>query len=236
MSRRRILITGGTDGIGLALAHRFSERHDVMVTGRREPSDLDDVLPQDVLYAMADQREPDKAAQAIAQALLKAGWTKLDNVILNAATGYALSAMEETAAHIRETLDVNLLAAILQARTLHPWLKKAGGTLTIVGSVAHKGMPGFASYAASKAGLHGFARALREEWRGEVKVQVLHPGPTATAMHEEAGNGPGRFSRAFMKTDDVVAMLDCAIASGRARRTLDWRRLLAGGLHLGGRL
>lgn len=232
--RRRILVTGGTDGIGLALAGRLAQRHDVMVTGRREPAGIEGLLPQGVLYAVADQREPDKAATAIAQALLKAGWTKLDNAVLNAATGFAASPEEETPECIRETLDVNLLAAILQARTLHPWLKKAGGTLTFVGSVAHKGAPGFASYAASKAGLHGFARALREEWRGEVKVQVLHPGPTATAMHEKAGHDPGRL--AFMKTGNMAAMLDRTIAGGRSPRTLDWRRLLAGGARLGWRL
>ena len=45
-------------------------------------------------------------------------------------------------------------------------------------------------YAASKAGLDGFGRALAEEWRGAVTVRVLHPGPVATGMAARAGRSP----------------------------------------------
>jgi NAD(P)-dependent dehydrogenase (short-subunit alcohol dehydrogenase family) len=230
--RRRILITGGTDGIGRALTKRLASRHDLIVTGRRERSSIPD-LPENVSYVPADQRDPEKAARAIAQGLLMAGWTKLDNAVLNAATGYARTPGEETLDLIRETFDVNLAANILQARTLYSWLKKAQGTLTLVGSVAHRGAPSFASYAATKAGLDGLARALREEWRGEVNVQILHPGPTATSMHAKAGHDPGKLARWFIGEDSMAAMIERAISGGMSPRVLGWRRLIGGGAVLG---
>lgn len=236
MARRRILITGGTDGIGLKLAQRLAPRHDLIVTGRRSQSEARTLIPSSALYVQADQASPERAATEIANGLLKAGWTRLDNAVLNAGIGYARAPAEETPELIAETFDVNFVAPLLQARALRPALKKAHGTLTLVGSVAHRGAPIIPSYAASKSALNGFARALRAEWRGEIAVQVLHPGPTRTAMHEKAGHDPGRAAALFLDADDMVAMMVPAIASRRSPLTLGWLRYLSGAAWLGRRL
>lgn len=235
-ARRRIVITGGTSGIGLELVRRLSGRHDILIAGRREDADALPVLTDGVRYVHAPLTDPEAATQAIAEAILKAGWVKLDNLVLNAGTGFAVDGGIETAGQIRDTLAVNLTASALLARALFPWLDKAGGTLTFVGSVAYKGQGLFPAYAASKAGLHGLARALRAEWAGRVAVQAVHPGPTRTEMHAKAGHDPGRLRTIFVPADRMAAMLEGAIAARRSPVTLSFGRYWTGGAAWSGRL
>ena len=225
---RRIVITGGTSGIGLELVRRLAPRHAVLVAGRRTDGDALPVLPDGVRYVRAPLTDPEGATRAIAEAVLKAGWTKLDNLILNAGTGFAVEDGIETAGQVRDTLDVNLASSVLLARALFPWLEKANGTLTLVGSVAHRGQGLFPAYAASKAGLDGFVRALRAEWAGRVAAQVVHPGPARTEMHAKAGHDPGPLRAVFVPAGAMAAMLEGAIAGRRSPVTISFGRYWAG--------
>lgn len=233
---RRILITGGNSGLGLALAKKLSRRHALLLSGRKSRIEIEGTLPQGAGYVVADQNDPALSAQALVEGVHDFGWDSLDNAVLNAGIGIAPREGIDSAAAIRQTLDVNLLAAILQAQALFPLLRKSRGTLTLIGSVAHSGSATVPAYAASKAGLHGLARALRSEWKGRVPVQVLHPGPAKTGMHEKAGYDPGRMRSLFLEADDVAAMMAAAIASRRSPATLSWMRYLNGGAFTGRRL
>ncbi|WP_421853743.1 SDR family NAD(P)-dependent oxidoreductase [Oricola sp.] len=232
-TRRKILVTGATGGIGLALAERLAPRHDVIATGRRDEDKVGALLPENVIYVRADQADPEAAARDVARALLKNNWPRLDYAVLNAGIGLALPPEAETAAQVRQTLDVNLTAPLLMAHTLFPFLEKAGGQVTFIGSVARKGAPGFASYAASKAGLHDLARALRSEWAGRVRVQMLHPGPTMTDMHAKAGFDPGWFGQWFIRPGDMAGMMEAAIRSGASPLTLSFLQYVSGASVLG---
>ena len=214
---RNILITGGTTGIGLALVERLGSNHRIMTTGRTMTARLEKLveLYPDVNFVKADFTEPHKATAVLKKALKKAGWEKLDNAIFNAGTGIAVESQLEGAASIRDTLDVNLTSNIALAQMLFPLLKKSRGKLTFIGSLAYRGKAGLASYAASKAGLHGFARALREEWRGKVFVQILHLGATKTGMHEKAGLNVGIIKHFFTSARTMAAMIDKSIAGSR---------------------
>ena len=130
---------------------------------------------------------------------------------------------------LREVLDTNLFAAIALAQALLSRQEDVGGRLVVIRSAAHKGAPAFASYAAAKAGLHGFARALAEEWKGHVAVQVIHPGPTDTGMHARAGHDPGRLVRLFAGTATMARLIDRAVARGRTVETISFARFLGRG-------
>lgn len=236
MIRRKILITGATSGIGLALANRLSLRHDVMVTGSRAAEDITEIFSPNLTYVRASQTDPEKAAQTIAKALLKTGWTRLDNVVLNAGIGFATTDAIDDVERLRDTLDVNLTSTILISRAVYPWLAKTKGTLSIVGSVAHKGQSLFPAYAASKGALNGFVRSLRSEWAGKVTVQILHLGPTQTQMHEKAGHDPGWMRELFIRKEPMAKMVEYAMAAKRSPMTLSWSRFLAGGSITGRRL
>ena len=233
---RRILITGGNAGLGLALAKKLSRHHKILLSGRKPEAEVRDILPRDAGYIVAEQSDPEQSTQALLRGIAKFGWDGLDNAVLNAGIGIAPRQGIDSTEAIRQTLDVNLVAAILQAQALFPLLEKSRGTLTLIGSVVHSGSATIPAYAASKAGLHGLARALRSEWAGRVAVQVLHPGPAKTEIHDKAGYDPGRMRALFLEAGDVAAMMASAIASRRSPATLSWARYLGGGAFLGRRL
>ena len=228
MARRRILVTGATDGIGLALVRRLSPRHDVVATGRRDIGAAMRLLPENARYIRADQSQPVEAAKAVGRGLLEIGWRQLDYAVLNAGIGWAGSPQEETAKSVRETVDVNLAGTVTLAHMMFPFLRPASGQLTLIGSVARRGAPQFATYAASKAGLYGLSRALAEEWRGKVRVQLLDPGPTMTDMHEKAGLKTGWTRQWFIRPDDMAAMIEAAIRAGATPKTLSFPQYVSG--------
>lgn len=181
------LLTGATSGIGAALARRLGARGDRLVlVGRTDPRALDVPHPAGALAVQADLAAPDGVAR-IEAALDEAGITQLDRVVHSAGVGWYTDPAAATPARIRQTLRVNLEAPIALTHALLPRVETARGTLVFVSSVlADLPAPDLASYAASKAALDGFARALRVELSGRVRVVCVHPGGTATAMHEKA--------------------------------------------------
>lgn len=207
---KTILITGGHSGLGAALARHYSGSARLLLTGSRPGADIP-----------ADQREPEDAAQSISDAVKQAGG-RLDLAILNAGTGYFRAPSDENAALIRQTLDVNLAAPILIAQALLPFLEAAGGALALIGSTAKSGPAGLASYAASKAGLDGFARALAAEWQGRVDVLMLHPGPVATGMQARAGLDVKDRDRLFARPETMAALIARAISAKRRRADLSF--------------
>lgn len=219
---RAIVITGATDGLGLELARAYASRgHRVIATGRQLlTNDLDFFGTPNIAYIRADQSEPEASARAIEQAMTKFGWDKIDLAILNAATGWTGHPADEMPDQIRTQIAVNLTATVLISKALAPLLFAAQGQLVLIGSTAVKGQAQFATYAATKAGLEGFARSLREEWRTRAHVQIIHPGPTRTKMHAKAGLKTGVVRMFFMSTKRAVRAIQKSIRNKDKKRTL----------------
>jgi len=218
-------ITGASSGLGLEMVRLLAARGmPVCASGRRGPGDLPDDFPN-IPYHACDLANPTAVTKLADWAM---GQGPLRAVVLNAGAGFFRPLAQETPDAIARVLAINLDANIALAHRLCPVL--SGGRLGLIGSVAHKGAAGMPVYAASKSALDGFGRALAEEWRGTVKLRVLHPGPVATGMATRAGRIPDFADRLFLPPRQTAAALLAALnaASGADRQTVSFLRV---GLH-----
>jgi short-subunit dehydrogenase len=229
MNPPTILITGATDGIGLALARRYQERRvRLILIGRRPLASLTNPDPANPLftpesYCQADLSQAD-AAQQIRGWLAQHGITGLDSLIHNAGMGHVGDLADQSPANIQALVQVNMIAPIALTHALFPLLKQERGEegrarVAFISSVVSQ-LPAaqYAVYAATKAGLDGFARSLAGEWRDGPQVLVIHPGATRTGMHHKAGM-TGETAR-FASPEAVAATIDRAIAQGRSQTTV----------------
>ncbi|MEP9355387.1 SDR family oxidoreductase [Xanthobacter sp. KR7-65] len=194
---KRVLLTGGSSGIGRAIAAALLEKGaHVVITGRRR-----DVLDAAVgelqarggtVHAIgADVSDPAGRAAMLDGVLEHLGGL---DMLVNNAGGVRAGRLEETTeAEIRAMVEVDLLAPIFLTRAALPALRASGDGLIVdvASAIALIGIPFYATYAAVKAGLARFDEALRRELVGEgVRVLTVYPGATDTPMMRTSRAGP----------------------------------------------
>ena len=173
---KTILVTGGSQGIGLATATAFSALGaSVHITGTRAAAtDYDDDL-SGLIYHRADMASDDD------RATLAGSVGDLDVLVNNAGTG---GSDEYTTAGFARILAINLTAVMDLSTRFHAGLAASKGSIVNVGSLssflALKETP---AYTASKTGLLGLTRALADKWSGDgIRVNLVAPGFIATRM------------------------------------------------------
>ncbi|WP_456808646.1 SDR family NAD(P)-dependent oxidoreductase [Cupriavidus sp. CP313] len=190
---KRVLITGGSSGIGLALAHALIERGaKVFITGRRKVA-LDEAIAslRSAKGVAADVGTEEGRALSLDEMFKAFGG--LDILVNNAGAVRAgrLETLSET--EIAAMVNVDLLAPILLTRAAMPLLR-ASGDATVVNISSGMGLigaPFYSAYAAVKAGIAHFGEALRRELKGEgVHVLTVYPGGTDTPMMKSNNAGP----------------------------------------------
>ncbi|WP_164527838.1 SDR family NAD(P)-dependent oxidoreductase [Georhizobium profundi] len=216
------LVTGASSGIGLAIVRCVTaEGHDVIATGRRPHASLPADYP-DIAYHKLDLTETASLKRFIDQHV-----DGVDRALLCAGAGFYRSLAEENARDVEHIVSINLTAQIRLAHALYAKLAARQGRLGLVGSVAHKGAAAMPVYAATKAALDGFGRALALEWQDRVAVRVLHPGPTSTGMAERAGRPADWLSKLMLPPNAVAEMIIDGLEGNRGyRQTLSYGRYL----------
>jgi NAD(P)-dependent dehydrogenase (short-subunit alcohol dehydrogenase family) len=180
---RVVLITGGSRGIGLACARRFAELGDqVAVTYNSSP-------PPDGLFGVqCDVTSTESVDAAFTQ--IEEHFGPVEVLVSNAGVTHdgLLLRMKDT--DFTSVIDANLTAAFrVTKRASQSMLRARKGRIILMSSVvALLGSAGQANYAASKAGLVGFARSVARELgsRG-ITCNVVAPGPVATDMTAALG-------------------------------------------------
>lgn len=200
---RRTLVTGGTRGIGAAVAVRLARAgHDLVLGWSRDHSAAEltraavEAEGRECTLVQADLLDPDGPAALFASGL------PLTGVVNNAGATFHIGPLTETPVDvIRRTVDLNLTSAILVAREAVRALSTAyggrGGVLVNISSgAATKGSPGeYVQYAAAKAGVDALTLGLAEEVAHQgIRVVGVAPGMIRTSIHADAGE-PGRLER-----------------------------------------
>jgi len=182
------VITGGTRGIGAAMAHRFVDAGaNVVLVARHAPdSELLESLQRDgqqVVAVVGAIDDPDFGQALAAQVAEQFG--QIDILVNNAGITRDMLAMRMTPAQFDEVVQVNLNGTFYVTQPIFKRMLKArnGVIVNVASVVGLTGNIGQANYAASKAGIIGLTKTLAQEGalRG-VRVNALAPGMIQTAM------------------------------------------------------
>lgn len=201
------LITGGSSGIGLAVARRFAmEGATVLIAGRKQQQ-LDQALAQIGHDAEAIQADVTRTAdldRLFARVADRAA--RLDVLVTSSGIAEYAPLDQITEAHLDRAFDLNVRAMVLTVQRAAR-LMAQGGSIVLVGSIASTiANPGYATYSASKAAVRSYARTWTHELAGRgIRVNTLSPGPTDTPMFDDVG-------------DDVRKTLTSQIPFGRLGR------------------
>jgi NAD(P)-dependent dehydrogenase (short-subunit alcohol dehydrogenase family) len=195
LTDRVVVLTGITAGIGRVTALRLVDRGARVVGCTRDVADLE---PFAGLTAVeADITDPAGRERLVATALSAHG--RIDALVNNAGIGWVGLVEDMPAEAVRPVVDTNLTAAMdLTRRVLPGMLARGDGDIVMISSVAAwVPTPSLAVYSGTKAGVDGFAQALRREVgaRG-VRVHTVNPGPVRTEwLPRSAGSVPGEPDR-----------------------------------------
>jgi NAD(P)-dependent dehydrogenase (short-subunit alcohol dehydrogenase family) len=221
LTGRTAVVTGGSRGIGLAVARRLAASGARVIAGARKSSPEIEALArdQDVTFAKFDLADP-----AGPEKLIELAGDKVDILINNVGTararpgGFLTITDEDWAA----SLNLNLLAAVRATRAALPRMLAAGsGTIVMTCSVnARLPDPAVIDYSAAKAALASFAKALSKEVGPHgIRVNTVSPGPVATDLWLGSDGVAATVSQATgTQAADVEGQAASASITGRFSR------------------
>ena len=186
------LVTGASRGIGEVIARRLAKEGARVAINYRSSEKAAEQITQDIVgsggeaFAVgADVSQEEQARSLVAQVVNR--WQRLDILVNNAGITRDRLLLRLTSAEWDEVLSVNLKSAYLCVKfVLSQMMKQRRGRIVNISSVVGlAGNAGQANYAASKAGLIGFTKAMaREVASRNITVNALAPGYIATEMVE----------------------------------------------------
>ena len=210
MSNKVVIITGGSSGIGKALAFEFGKNgYSVVITGRN-PQNLDQAEKELLAYKIdakgivCDSASEEETRDMIREVVDLYGG--IDLLINNA--GISMRSMFEDVQMevMKQVMDINFWGTVYATQAALPYLKNRKGGIIGISSIAgYRGLPVRTGYSASKFAMNGFLEALRTELIGTgVHVLTACPGFTASNIRNASLNSSGKITGETMREEDKM--------------------------------
>jgi NAD(P)-dependent dehydrogenase (short-subunit alcohol dehydrogenase family) len=194
MPQRTVLITGGCSGIGFATAALLVERKFRVILLDRNQSGLDKARKKlvaagaagrDIETLLFDLAEVEKICDL--PSTLRLSQEGLAGLVYCAAVQFLKPVTRFSLKELEATWRVNMMAPVVMIQAFHPWLKKAKGTVIMIGSVADEDYYArYSLYGSSKAFLKSFTKHVcRELGFDGIRINLVSPGATQTPMLRE---------------------------------------------------
>ena len=198
---RAALVTGGSSGIGLAIARMLRDEGYGLTIAARSPERLESAAAELAAEAVAANVAREEDCERIV-ATHRERYKSLDVLVNSAGVGVAGRIEDLETKHWDLQFDVNLRGAFLVTRFALPLLKQARGLVVNVSSIAGTiPAPGLAAYGAAKAALISLTRSLNAEHSDDgVRATAICPGFVDTPMAAWTG----------MASDEMIQPEDCA--------------------------
>jgi NAD(P)-dependent dehydrogenase (short-subunit alcohol dehydrogenase family) len=192
------VVTGGTRGIGYAIAHALiAEACNVVITGR-DSAKLDaaaerlravapsSMSPQaQAVPVRCDVRDAVAVERVFAEVRRRFG--TLNVLVNNAGTSHSAHSVEDTDIELwRDIIDTNLTGTFLFTKFALPLMQRGGTILNVISIAAEDCFANYSAYNSAKAGALGFTRTLRQELKSrDIRVTALIPGGIDTDIWEQ---------------------------------------------------
>ncbi|MDC0469093.1 SDR family NAD(P)-dependent oxidoreductase [Candidatus Pelagibacter sp.] len=203
MNKKTIWITGGSTGIGKALAVKFASKGwNVAVSARREEllNELSDQYENISAFPL-DVTDKQKCAEVFDQ--IKKKYEDIDICFFSTGTWDPIKEKEIDVEQIEEVFKINFFGTVNTIKAVEQYFRdRKKGTITIVSSIAgYRGLPNSTGYGPSKSALNNLAESLYFDFkRFGVRVCLVSPGFIKTPMTDK-----NDFKMPFIKTTDYAA-------------------------------
>jgi tropinone reductase I len=241
---KKALVTGGTKGIGLAIAKEFLELEaEVLVVARDTKSIQGKVKHSANLFTM-DGDVTDRTFRAQLINRVKDNWGKLDVLVNNVGTNVRKKMVDYTEEEYRKLFEINLFSLTEITRLAYPLLKKSGNASVInMASVAgsfdvQTGPP----YGMTKAAIIQLSKCLAAEWASDgIRVNAVSPWYIQTPLTEPVLSQPDRLEKILARTPlnrvgqpEEVASLVAYLAMDKASYITGQNIMVDGGMSVKG--
>ena len=203
------LVTGGSSGIGLALARALREDGYALTLAARRPEPLEAAAAElDALAVPANLGDADECVRLVAAHAERYGG--MDVLVNSAGIGIGGAFADLETKKVDLQLDVNIGSTFVVTRESLPLLRASRGQIVTLASIAGTiPTPGLAVYGATKAALIAWTNSLnREEAENGVRATAISPGFVATRMTEWTGLPDDE----QISTDDIVALVRAVLS------------------------
>jgi short-subunit dehydrogenase len=198
---RAALVTGGSSGIGLAIARVLAETGFALTLVSRTEEKIEAAAAELGAYAIAANLATPEGCEPVVPGHMER-WGRLDVLVNSAGIGIGGRVEEIEIKHAGLQIAVNLGATFIITRASIPYLRETRGLIVNLASIAGTiPTPGLAVYGATKAAVIALTRSLNAELEGDgVRATAISPGFVDTPMASWAGLEP----------DEMIRPEDCA--------------------------